>query len=242
MRRRREPNCSLPRTGVRTRGRASDDRAGGSDDLQPDVRRAPRITRRCGDGRRRCPFVFTRVGAARSADRRECSRDPKQLAAMSAARACAAPALLIIDASGDRFIATHPFQLLGGQFDASLLPDSRIHRSRSLSRHLVRVRAGHVVAARQGGRRAGRRAARRDRHARERRRRRSRARSSPTRPGRTRSLQVPPGAYTLTAELPGFQTASAKVTLQVNTPATLDLKMELGGITEVGAGRGRRSR
>jgi len=45
-------------------------------------------------------------------------------------------------------------------------------------------------------------------------------------------LQVPPGAYTITAELPGFQTASAKIALQVNTPATLDLKMDIGGITE----------
>jgi hypothetical protein len=45
-------------------------------------------------------------------------------------------------------------------------------------------------------------------------------------------LQVPPGTFTITAELPGFQTASAKIALQVNTPATLDLKMEIGGITE----------
>ena len=44
--------------------------------------------------------------------------------------------------------------------------------------------------------------------------------------------QVPPGAYTITAELPGFQTASAKLALQVNTPATLDLRMEIGGIVE----------
>ena len=45
-------------------------------------------------------------------------------------------------------------------------------------------------------------------------------------------LQVPPGPYTITAELPGFQTASAKIALQVNTPATLDLRMEIGGLTE----------
>src|SRR5688500_1209579 len=37
-------------------------------------------------------------------------------------------------------------------------------------------------------------------------------------------LQVPPGTFIITAELPGFQSATAKVTLQVNTPATLDLK------------------
>jgi hypothetical protein len=45
-------------------------------------------------------------------------------------------------------------------------------------------------------------------------------------------LQVPPGTYTITADLPGFQMASAKVALQVNTPATLDLRMEIGGLTE----------
>src|SRR5688572_2364767 len=32
-------------------------------------------------------------------------------------------------------------------------------------------------------------------------------------------LQVPPGSYTISAELPGFQSAGAKVALQVNTPA-----------------------
>jgi hypothetical protein len=45
-------------------------------------------------------------------------------------------------------------------------------------------------------------------------------------------LQVPPGPYTITAELPGFQAASAKIVLQVSTPATLDLKMEIAGLSE----------
>jgi hypothetical protein len=44
--------------------------------------------------------------------------------------------------------------------------------------------------------------------------------------------QVPPGAYTLTAELAGFQTSTTKVTLQVNTPASLNIRLELGGLSE----------
>ena len=45
-------------------------------------------------------------------------------------------------------------------------------------------------------------------------------------------LQVPPGPYTITAELPGFQSATAKLVLQVSTPATLDLRMEIAGLSE----------
>src|SRR5688572_28245579 len=45
-------------------------------------------------------------------------------------------------------------------------------------------------------------------------------------------LQVPPGSYTLTAELPGFQAASARVTLHAKTPASLELRRELAGLTE----------
>ena len=44
--------------------------------------------------------------------------------------------------------------------------------------------------------------------------------------------QVPPGAYELKAELAGFATVSNRITLQVNTPATLDLKLELAGLSE----------
>jgi hypothetical protein len=45
-------------------------------------------------------------------------------------------------------------------------------------------------------------------------------------------LQVPPGTYDLSAELSGFAATLNKVTLQVNTPATLDVKMELAGLAE----------
>ena len=46
-------------------------------------------------------------------------------------------------------------------------------------------------------------------------------------------LQIPPGTYKLSAEKPGFTTAS-RDTLQllVNTPATLDLQLQVGATTE----------
>src|SRR5579859_5678669 len=47
-------------------------------------------------------------------------------------------------------------------------------------------------------------------------------------------LQVPPGAYKLAAEKPGFATmAKGDVKLLVNTPITLDLKMSLSSNGEV---------
>jgi hypothetical protein len=45
-------------------------------------------------------------------------------------------------------------------------------------------------------------------------------------------LQVPPGSYELTSTLEGFAVIKSKVTLQVNTPASLDLKLELAGMAE----------
>ena len=45
-------------------------------------------------------------------------------------------------------------------------------------------------------------------------------------------LEVPPGTYAVSAELAGFKTATATVTLQVNTPASLDLRLELGALSE----------
>jgi hypothetical protein len=42
--------------------------------------------------------------------------------------------------------------------------------------------------------------------------------------------QVPPGPYQVIAELQEFATATAKVTLQVDTPATLDVRLELAGL------------
>ncbi|MGE0392168.1 MAG: carboxypeptidase regulatory-like domain-containing protein [Vicinamibacterales bacterium] len=45
-------------------------------------------------------------------------------------------------------------------------------------------------------------------------------------------LQVPPGTYEVLAELSGFAPYRAKVTLQVNTPASADLKLGLAGLSE----------
>ena len=51
--------------------------------------------------------------------------------------------------------------------------------------------------------------------------------------GEYQFLQLPPGAYTLGVEKPGFAALSrSDVTLLVNTPATLDLRMELGKTSE----------
>jgi len=47
-------------------------------------------------------------------------------------------------------------------------------------------------------------------------------------------LQAPPGTYQVTVEKTGFTTASRDgVQLQVNTPGTLDLRMEIGSTTDV---------
>ena len=45
-------------------------------------------------------------------------------------------------------------------------------------------------------------------------------------------LQVPPGTYKLTVEKPGFRAFVTEVRLQIDTPATLDIKLELGQVTE----------
>jgi Carboxypeptidase regulatory-like domain len=44
--------------------------------------------------------------------------------------------------------------------------------------------------------------------------------------------QMPPGPYELTAELTGFATSTARVTLQVDTPATLTVTLQLAGVVE----------
>jgi len=44
--------------------------------------------------------------------------------------------------------------------------------------------------------------------------------------------QVPPGKYRVTIEKPGFRTHATDVLLQTNTPATLDVKLEVGAVTE----------
>ena len=45
-------------------------------------------------------------------------------------------------------------------------------------------------------------------------------------------VQAPPGVYMLEAQSPGFRTFTQQVRLQVNSPATLDIKMEVGQVTE----------
>jgi hypothetical protein len=44
--------------------------------------------------------------------------------------------------------------------------------------------------------------------------------------------QVPPGAYELKADLEGFKSTTTQVILRVNTPATLSVKLDIGGVTE----------
>ena len=46
-------------------------------------------------------------------------------------------------------------------------------------------------------------------------------------------VAVPPGTYLLTSGLEGFNTVRSTVTLQVNTPATLDVTLELAALSEV---------
>ncbi len=46
-------------------------------------------------------------------------------------------------------------------------------------------------------------------------------------------LQLSPGGYTVSIEKPGFRTHKGDVTLQVNTPATLNIQLELGQVTGV---------
>jgi hypothetical protein len=44
--------------------------------------------------------------------------------------------------------------------------------------------------------------------------------------------QVPPGKYKITIEKPGFRVHATEVVLQTNTPASLDVKLEVGQVTE----------
>jgi hypothetical protein len=45
-------------------------------------------------------------------------------------------------------------------------------------------------------------------------------------------VQLPPGTYMLEVQSPGFRTFSQQIRLQVNTPVNLDVKMEVGQVTE----------
>ncbi len=44
--------------------------------------------------------------------------------------------------------------------------------------------------------------------------------------------QVPPGKYKITVEKPGFRTHVTDVVMQTNTPLTLDVKLEVGAVSE----------
>src|SRR5215469_3826372 len=45
-------------------------------------------------------------------------------------------------------------------------------------------------------------------------------------------LQMPPGSYALTFEKPGFRISKSEVALQVDTPSTLNMKLEVGQVNE----------
>src|ERR1700683_3336119 len=45
--------------------------------------------------------------------------------------------------------------------------------------------------------------------------------------------QMPPGPYKIEVAKPGFREYATVVTLQTDTPATLNIKMEVGKVTEV---------
>jgi len=44
--------------------------------------------------------------------------------------------------------------------------------------------------------------------------------------------QIQPGSYKVTVEKPGFRTHNTEIVLQVNTPATMNAKLELGAVSE----------
>ncbi|OYW11615.1 MAG: hypothetical protein B7X34_02900, partial [Acidobacteriia bacterium 12-62-4] len=54
--------------------------------------------------------------------------------------------------------------------------------------------------------------------------------ASPT--GSFSFVQVPPGNYRLEVQKPGFRAFASQVRLQVNTPATLNVQLEIGQVTE----------
>src|SRR5260370_304964 len=45
-------------------------------------------------------------------------------------------------------------------------------------------------------------------------------------------VQGPPGRYKVTVEKPGFRTYATEVVWQTNTPSSLDIRLEVGSVTE----------
>jgi len=50
--------------------------------------------------------------------------------------------------------------------------------------------------------------------------------------GEYNMTQMLPGTYKVTVQKPGFRTFNSEITLQVNTPATIDAKLEVGAVSE----------
>jgi hypothetical protein len=50
--------------------------------------------------------------------------------------------------------------------------------------------------------------------------------------GEYNMAQLQPGTFRVSVEKPGFRTQGIDVVLQVNTPSTLDVKLEVGAVTE----------
>src|SRR5215510_612249 len=44
--------------------------------------------------------------------------------------------------------------------------------------------------------------------------------------------QLPPGMYKIQGELPGFSTFTAQIRLQIDTPAMLNIKLDVGTVTQ----------
>ena len=50
--------------------------------------------------------------------------------------------------------------------------------------------------------------------------------------GKYSLLQMPPGSYKMQVQAPGFSVFTSEIRLQINTPTTLNVKLELGQTTE----------
>jgi hypothetical protein len=50
--------------------------------------------------------------------------------------------------------------------------------------------------------------------------------------GEYQVVQVPPGKYQITVEKPGFRIETSEVVLQTNTPATLNIALQVGAVSQ----------